>query len=89
MARMIFGNFLLFYSETFHYFIRKLFIILIGNFSPFHSETFHEFESHLPRQGFRHPIGTTSTPHHPCCEELLCLILHHDFAHLYWQLYTF
>ena len=28
----------------------------------FHSETFHEYESHLPRQGFRHPIGTTNTP---------------------------
>ena len=33
MACMIFGNFLLFYSETFHYFNRKLFTILIGNFS--------------------------------------------------------
>ena len=30
MARMIFGNFLLFYSETFHYFNRKLFTILMA-----------------------------------------------------------
>ena len=47
MARIIFGNFSLFYSETFHYFTRKLFTILLGNFSPFHSETFHYFTRKL------------------------------------------